>query len=202
MARNHKDKGRRTLKALLLGIEKFQYFVTRRKWGRIVFLLSNCVLFWTVYMLILPAAAISGNDAGKADGFYLEGSTDVSQSESSAGAQVDGIESAQEGSVDNTDAPTTSTVFSQEITQTTSGQETALLSAAGWEPIPSDSSTDVSDTVIAETSQTATEEIGFFPNEGNESDSIKDTDSGIEISYTTKVWNKEFNKTIILTNGK
>lgn len=32
--------------------------------------------------------------------------------------------------------------------------------------------------------------------------SIKDTDSGIEISYTTKVWNKEFNKTIILTNGK
>ena|GEM_PF-3371222 len=71
----------------------FCEFALGRTWGRVLLALCAVVLFITVYALILPAAAISANDASSSEGFYLENGDNAE----TVFSQVNTVKEANEG---------------------------------------------------------------------------------------------------------
>ena len=88
----------------------FQYW-----WVRTITVLASVVLFWTVYVLILPATAVDKDEATEEKGYYIEARPD--EETVLAGAELDehSPEDPQEDEFFASDFSTESETFSFEV---------------------------------------------------------------------------------------
>ena len=155
-------------------------------WVRTVAGLAAVVMFFTVYSLILPAAAATGDQAMEESGFFLEESTSETDTKVLAEAKpMSGGEAAQEAESPSGSSEEGSTV--QQESGSGSGESGSSAqpetlqaetsgSGSGWESIPQDNvtsveaaNTDNSGSTASGSGQNGTEEFVVSEQETNKS---------------------------------
>ena len=157
-------------------------------WVRTVAGLAAVVMFFTVYSLILPAAAATGDQATEESGFFLEESAAETEAKELAEAEpASGGEAAQEAESPSGSSEEGSAVQQESSSgsgeSSPSGRPETLQaetsgSGSGWESIPQDNAasaditkvnTDTSSSTASGSGQNGTEEFVVSEQEANKS---------------------------------
>ncbi|MBO5504845.1 MAG: hypothetical protein J5969_10245, partial [Lachnospiraceae bacterium] len=145
----------------------------RPAWMRVVAGLAAVVMFFTVYSLILPAAAATGDQATEESGFFLEESAAETETKELAEAEpTSGGEAAQEAESPSGSSEEGSAVQPEILQAEVSG------SGSGWESIPQGNAasadmtkvnTDTTSSTASGSGQNGTEEFVVSGQESNKS---------------------------------